>query len=311
MVIYTVTLNPSLDYVMHLEQLKNGLTNRSHSEALYVGGKGINVSMVLKQLDQPTTILGLIAGFTGEAIKQEIERLHIPAQLISLSHGFSRINVKLKGTDETEINGSGPIVQQQDFEKLLDCLHNICNDDFLVLSGSIPSGLNHQCYIDMMNIATEKGARVIVDAAGENLRQTLRYRPFLVKPNRQELEDFFHITLDATDYHQIVNAAKRLQQEGAANVLVSLGGDGSLLLDETGMAHIMPAAGGVPINTVGAGDSMIAGFITGIALQRDYSYALRLGTACGGATAFSTGLADAQTISRVLSTLPPEQHFHI
>ncbi len=309
--IYTVTLNPSLDYIMQVGDLRTGMTNRSVHEEMYVGGKGINVSIVLQQLDQPTTVLGFTAGFTGDAIRQGVEQLHIPCRFIQLQEGLSRINVKLKSNEETEINGSGPHVTEQDFNKLLQCLQNMTADDFLVLSGSIPAGLTPGCYNQMMKIATQKGTRVVVDAAGENLRQVLSGRPFLVKPNRQEVGELLGIVIDASNIPQIARAAQRLQQEGARNVLISLGGDGSLLLDENGIVHIMPAAGGAPVNTVGAGDSMIAGFLTGISLNRDFSYALRLGTACGGATAFSKGLADAQTISRVLATLPTEQYFHI
>lgn len=309
--IYTVTLNPSLDYVMHIQQLRNGLTNRSDTEELYVGGKGINVSVILHRLGQPTTALGLIAGFTGQAILQEVERMGIPAQLIPLSKGISRINIKLRGKQETEINGSGPTVQPEDIDKLLSCLEVITAEDFLVLSGSVPSGLSADCYGRLMQKAMQKGAKIVVDTTGDALRQALPKHPFLIKPNRQELSDFFETVIDTQDLYSIAHLAERLQREGARNVLVSLGRNGSLLLDETGQVHNMPAAGGDPINTVGAGDSMIAGFLAGFTTQQNFSYALRLGTACGGATAFSNGLADAETISRVLSTLPVEQVFHL
>ena len=305
--IYTVTLNPSLDYVMQLSQFKAGLTNRSQFEELYVGGKGINVSMVLKQLNQPTTVLGLIAGFTGEAIQAELSRLEIPNHLVPLANGLSRINVKLKGEDETEINGAGPTVTKADFEQLLECIKQMDNEDFLILSGSVPPGLDCKCYIEMMQIATQKGVRVVVDAAGETLQQCLAYQPFLVKPNRQELEELLQLQLDPNNKQEIIQAAKLLQQKGAINVLVSLGGDGSLLLDETKTVYHMEAAKGQPINTVGAGDSMIAGFITGIVKQNDYAFALRLGTACGGATAFSKGLADSVTINHIFDTLSSAQ----
>ncbi len=309
--IYTVTLNPALDYVMWVDHLRTGLTNRSVQEDLCVGGKGINVSVILKQLEQPTTILGLVAGFTGEAIRKEIEKMQIPAHLIPLQSGISRINVKLKSTSETEINGIGPKVSMADFERLLACLGQVTRSDFLVLSGSLPVGLDAGCYTMMMNTVQQKGARVVVDAAGDNLRQVLPGRPFLIKPNHHELGELLGTVIDPQNLHQVANAAKRLQQEGAQNVLVSLGGNGALLLDQYGLVHTMPAPGGDPVNTVGAGDSMIAGFLTGIALNRDYTYALRLGTACGGATAFSPGLANAATIGRVLSTLPQETTFYI
>lgn len=309
--IYTVTLNPSLDYVMWVDRLRTGLTNRSSKEELYVGGKGINVSVILNQLEQPTTILGLVAGFTGNAIEEEISKLQIPFHLVKLTSGISRINVKLKGSTETEINGSGPAVSMVDFERLLTSLNQVTRSDFLVLSGSLPAGLDAKCYSMMMDTVQKKGARVVVDAAGDNLRQVLPGRPFLIKPNHQELGELLNTVVDPENLHQVAYAARRLQQEGAMNVLVSLGGNGALLLDQHGIAHAMPAPNGKPINTVGAGDSMIAGFLTGICLNRDYTYALRLGTACGGATAFSPGLADAKTIGKVLATLPQETTFYI
>ena len=301
--IYTVTLNPALDYVMQVNHLQFGLTNRSACEELYVGGKGINVSMLLKQLNQPTTVLGFIAGFTGEAIKNELERLEIPTDLIPLSSGLSRINVKLKGDQETEINGCGPTVSEQDFIKLLNGMDELNEQDFLILSGSIPAGLASDSYVRMMEIASSKGARIVVDTAGENLRKCLPHRPFLIKPNRQEVEELLSITIDPDRGDQLTDAARQLQQAGAVNVLISLGGDGAFLLDENGNSHRMPAAKGIPINTVGAGDSMIAGFVTAIANGEDYTQALRLATACGSATAFSQGIADAKAIQRVLTTL--------
>ena len=306
--IYTVTLNPSLDYVMQVNNLQFGLTNRSANEALYVGGKGINVSMVLKQLGQPTTVLGFIAGFTGDAIQNELERQAIPTQLVALQQGLSRINVKLKGQQETEINGCGPTVEEKDFLQLLGGLNELNEQDVLILSGSIPAGLAPDCYVRMMQIAMAKGARVVVDTAGENLRQCLPFHPFLIKPNRQEVEELLSLSIDPNDNSQLANAARQLQQAGAKNVLISLGGDGAFLLDEHGNTHRMAAAKGTPLNTVGAGDSMIAGFVTAIVRGDDYATALRLATACGGATSFSQDLADAKTIQQVLDTLPKVQN---
>lgn len=305
--IYTVTLNPSLDYLMFPKHFNMGLTNRSQREELYVGGKGINVSMVLKELGQPTTVLGMIAGFTGDAIEMELENLGISTGLVQLADGFSRINVKLKSETETEINGAGPRATQEEFQQLVALLDDLKAEDYLVLSGSLPAGLTPDCYATLLQRATQKGGRVVVDAAGETLRKLLPYGPFLIKPNRQELEELLGISLDPQDTKQIVNAAKQLQQEGATNVLVSLGGDGCLLLDEQGQVHRMTAAEGTPINTVGAGDSMVAGFLTGYIQTHDYGKALRLGTACGGATAFSQGLATSERIQKVLNTLPQEE----
>jgi 1-phosphofructokinase len=306
--IYTVTLNPSLDYVMHTPTLKTGLTNRSQGEEMYVGGKGINVSLVLKQLNQPTTALGFIAGFTGEAIRNGLEEKNIPTNFVTLSDGLSRINIKLKGQDETEINGCGPVVSEKDFHALLDRFSNLCEKDFLVLSGSIPAGLANDCYTALMQVANNKKAKIILDTAGENLRRSLKEKPFLIKPNRQELEEFFDITIKKEETDKIIQCAKQLQQMGAVNVLVSLGGDGCLLLDENQNIYTMPAPQGTAVNTVGAGDSMIAGFLAGLLTQNDYAYALKLGTACGGATAFSKDLADTATIEQVFSTLADPKH---
>lgn len=307
--IYTVTLNPSLDYVMHIDRLRPGVTNRSASEELYPGGKGINVSTVLHRLGQATTALGFIAGFTGQAIAKTVAELGVPAHLIPLSEGISRINIKLRGDEETEINGSGPAVTAADFQKLLSLLDAITPEDFLVLSGSLPSGLSGNSYVRLMAAAKQRGARVVVDAAGDTLRQVLPQHPFLIKPNRLELCNLLNTVIDPTDTVQIARLARRLQQDGAQNVLVSLGGDGCLLLDENGLVHMMPAAGGTPVNTVGAGDSMIAGFVTGIALQRDYSYALRLGTACGGATAFPGAWPKQTPSARCFPPCRPNGYF--
>ncbi len=306
--IYTVTLNPSLDYVMQVNKLQFGLTNRSTKEELYVGGKGINVSLLLKQLGQSTTVLGFIAGFTGDTIQKELEQLEIPTQLVALQDGLSRINVKLKGQQETEINGCGPTVNEDDFLQLLSGLKEMSEQDILILSGSIPAGLAPDCYVRMMEIAIAKGARVVVDTAGENLRQCLPFRPFLIKPNRQEVEELLSLSIDPSDNAQLADAARQLQQAGAQNVLISLGGDGAFLLDQQGITHRMAAAKGTPLNTVGAGDSMIAGFVTAIVQNKNYADALRLATACGGATAFSQGIADAQTVNQVLSALPTTQN---
>ncbi len=304
--IYTVTLNPSLDYVMDVPALKTGITNRSVGQTIYPGGKGINVSVVLHRLEQPTVATGLIAGFTGKEIKRAVEELGVQTHWLTLQNGMSRINVKLRGGDETEINGVGPVVTKEEWEILCAMVNGITQHDFLVLSGSLTPGIPADGYYQLTKLATEQGAKVVVDAAGHTLKTALKAKPFLIKPNRQELGEYFGCVVDPNDISGIVHLAKKLQTEGARNVLVSLGGRGSLLLDENGKVHTMVAAVGQPVNTVGAGDSMIAGFLTGYLAKADYSYALRLATACGGATAFSEGLADAQTVSKVLATLPTE-----
>ncbi|MBR3844035.1 MAG: 1-phosphofructokinase [Clostridia bacterium] len=304
--IYTVTMNPSLDYIMDVNHFTPGLTNRSTSQQIFPGGKGINVSVILHRLGQPTVATGFIAGFTGEEIRRSVEEMGISTYWLPLKQGMSRINVKLRGDVETEVNGVGPVVTGEDFEKLLSMVHGITAEDYLVLSGSLSAGMRADSYYQLAKIAGEKGAKVVVDAAGESLRAALKAKPFLIKPNRQELGEYFGGIVDPADVSRIAHLAGRLQQEGANNVLVSLGSRGSVLLDENGKVHTMPSAKGMVVNTVGAGDSMIAGFITGMISHKDYSYALRLGTACGGATSFGEDLADAQSIGRVLATLPAE-----
>lgn len=307
--IYTVTLNPSIDYVMYPETLDRGMTNRSGGEAMFVGGKGINVSIVLHRLAQPTTVLGLIAGFTGDAIADELDRQGIPHRLVRLTHGFSRINVKLKGSQETEINAKGPQVSRGDLDRLIHRLQDVKKGDYVVLSGSAPAGVANSAYAALADAAARAGARVVVDAAGELLRLSLEAKPYLIKPNRQELCELLDVVADPKDHMSIAKLARRLQIEGAANVLITLGQDGALLLDDTGQVHVMSAARGQPVNTVGAGDSMIAGYLTGMLLEKDPAYALRLGTACAGATSFMPGLADGEEIRRVLTTLPAAKSF--
>ncbi len=304
--IYTVTLNPSLDYVMDVPALHMGITNRSVGQCLYPGGKGINVSVVLHRLGQPTVATGLIAGFTGEELKRRVEQMGISTFWLPLQNGMSRINVKIRGGQETEINGAGPMVTGEEWKTLCDMAKGISKEDILVLSGSLSSGVPADGYYQLTKLATEQGAKVVVDATGNTLKTALQAKPFLVKPNRQELGEYFGCMIDTNDLLGIARLALKLQEEGAVNVLVSLGSKGCLLLDQQGKVHTMPAAVGKTVNTVGAGDSMIAGFLTGYLVEGDYSYALRLATACGGATAFSEGLADADTVSKVLATLPTE-----
>lgn len=304
--IYTVTMNPSLDYRMEVPHVALGITNRSRREEMAPGGKGINVSMVLHRLGVPTTAVGLIAGFIGDAIGKQIEWYGLSTDLVKLKTGMSRINVKLAGAEETEINGAGPTVTDEDVERLAQIISRIQPQDYLVLSGSLPVGQDVNCYYRLAKMVSGKGAKVVVDAAGDLLRHSLAAKPFLVKPNRQELGEFFGEVIDPKNLGNIASLASRLQQEGAQNVLVSLGGDGALLLDSNGRVHVMPAPDGTVVNTVGAGDSMIAGFIAGMESGGDYAYALRLGTACGGATAFSMGLAQPDDIRKVLATLPEE-----
>jgi 1-phosphofructokinase len=294
--IYTVTFNPAIDYVMRTDELQFGQTNRSLHEELYFGGKGINVSTVLSHLGFESTALGFIAGFTGEALEKGIAAQGIRTDFIRLSEGCTRINVKLKGALETEINAQGPSIDADALTKLYAQLEKLTADDTLVLAGSVPQTLPSDIYETIVAKLAPRGVRCIVDATGSLLTNVLKYHPFLIKPNRSELEEIMKKPLP-TDL-DIQRAARHMQEAGAVNVLVSLGKDGALLLDEHGQVYRQPAFSGHVLNTVGSGDSMVAGFIAGLA--RGYEYALRLGTAAGSATAFAKGLATREEIQALL-----------
>jgi 1-phosphofructokinase len=294
--IYTLTLNPALDYAVYPSSLTLGKTNRSTKEQMDFGGKGINVSYVLHQLGEPTTALGFVAGFTGEALCAMLEDTGVRCDFVRLERGMTRINVKIKGERETEINAAGPDVPHKALTQLYEKLDCLTEGDTLLLAGSVPAALPRDMYETICARLEGRGIRLAVDAEGELLRRVLRYRPFLIKPNRDELSALFGRELN--DDADVVCAAKELQAQGARNVLVSLGGDGALLLDETGEVHRAPAVGGKPVNTVGAGDSMVAGFLSGA--RQGYEYALRLGVAAGGATATSPSLATREEIERLL-----------
>lgn len=297
--IYTVTFNPALDYIVRLPHLEAGETNRSQSEALYFGGKGINVSQVLKELGVENTALGFIAGFTGEALAESLQSKGVHADFIRLSEGLTRINVKLKAEKETEINAGGPPVSEEALEALFKKLSALMEGDTLVLAGSVPSSMPKDIYEQILAMLFGKGIRCVVDATGALLLNVLKYKPFLIKPNLRELEELVGRALK--DRSAIACAAKELQEKGAVNVLVSLGKDGALLLDESGIVHERKAVGGKPINTVGAGDSMVAGFLAGLA--EGYGYALKLGSAAGGATACSEDLATAAKIQELMKEM--------
>lgn len=290
--IYTLTFNPAIDYVMRINELVWGETNRSNSEEIHFGGKGINISTILTNLGIDNIALGFVAGFTGEALVQAVEKRGIKSDFIRLAKGNTRINVKLKSGQETEINAQGPEISDKDIAKLYDKLQSIQSGDTLVLAGSVPSTLPKSIYEDILHSLQGRGIRFAVDATGKLLTNVLKYKPFLIKPNRAELEEIFEKTLD--DDEKIASAARELQAQGAVNVLVSLGGDGALLLDEFGKIHRASAIPGKVVNTVGSGDSMVAGFLAGA--ERDYDYALRLGSAAGSATAFAPGLAEKEDI---------------
>ena len=294
--IYTLTLNPALDYAVDLPAFSEGKTNRSAREQLDFGGKGINVSFVLGQLGIPTVALGFIAGFTGDALRTMLEGEGVPCDFIRLEQGMTRINIKIKSDKESEINATGPDIPAEALEALYAKLDNICPGDTLLLAGSVPATLPKNIYERILARLEGRGIRYAVDAEGALLLNVLKYKPYLIKPNRAELCGL--VGRELTDDAAIEQAARKLQDMGACNVLVSLGGDGALLVDEGGAVHRAPAVGGKPVNTVGAGDSMVAGFLAGA--EQGYGYALRMGLAAGGATATSLGLATKEEIEALL-----------
>ena len=297
--IYTVTLNPSIDYIVRLDELKTGITNRTTSEEYYIGGKGINVSCVLAELGIKSTALGFVAGFTGEAIEKGLKNPKITADFISLKSGISRINIKIKAGEETEINCQGPHIDDEELLNLFDKIDNIQSGDTLILAGNIPNTLPDDVYVRIIERLKGKNVQLVIDATKKLLVNSLKYKPFLIKPNRQELSEIFETTVRTEN--DVVKYAQELQKMGAKNVLVSLGGDGALLVDEYGKLHKEGVVKGKVLNTVGSGDSMVAGFVAGWIEKEDYAYALRLGSACGNATAFLNGLATREKIEELLA----------
>ncbi len=296
--IYTVTLNPSIDYVVRLSDLTLGITNRTESEEYYYGGKGINVSCVLAELDLDSTALGFIAGFTGKAIEDGIRNDRITTDFIKLSGRISRINVKIKADEETEINGQGPDISDAELNRLIEKLDHIHDGDTLIIAGSIPKTLPDDVYERMLERVKDKDIRIVVDATKKLLINSLKYKPFLIKPNRQEISEIFNVEVKTEEDTE--KYARKLMEMGAQNVLISLGGEGAMLIDEYGNKHKIGVLKEKVINTVGSGDSMVAGFVAGYEKEKSYSYALKLGSACGNATAFLPGLATKEKINEVL-----------
>lgn len=301
--IYTVTFNPAIDYVVKVGELVPGEINRSSSEEMYFGGKGINVSLVLRELGIESVSLGFVAGFTGEAIANGVASAGVLTDFIRLKNGNTRINVKIKSKDETDINGRGPDIDGESLELLFRRLDALVPGDMLVLSGSIPSSLPDDIYERILGRLDGRGIDFVVDATKDLLKKALKYRPFLIKPNNVELGEMFGLKL--TGKNEIASYARKLQELGARNVLVSMAGDGALLIDENGTYHECGVCAGKVRNSVGAGDSMVAGFIAG-SRGGDYEKALRLGTACGGATAFSDGLGTKELINKLYQQLIQE-----
>lgn len=298
--IYTVTFNPAVDYIIHTNELELGTVNRSENEEIYFGGKGINVSMVLSELGIKSKAFGFVAGFTGKAIEEGVSAAGIEADFVHLDSGFSRINVKIKSEKETELNGQGPEIPKEKIDELFKKLDEIKNGDTIILAGSIPSSLPSDIYEKILDYLKDKNIRAVVDATKKLLINVLKYKPFLIKPNNFELGEMFGVEIKTVD--DVIKYAEKLKELGAVNVLVSLAGDGAVLLDENGKTHICGVCKGTVKNSTGSGDSMVAGFLAG-SEKGDYEYALRLGTAAGGATAFSDGLAKKDEIFSLLSQL--------
>lgn len=304
--VYTVTFNPAIDYVIHTDEIKVGGVNRAKAEKIYFGGKGINVSTVLSELGVKSKALGFIAGFTGEAIEKGVSEKGIDTDFVRLENGFSRINVKVKSGSnteyctETELNGQGPDIDEKALNALFEKLDKLSEGDTLVLAGSIPDSMPSDIYEKILERLQNKNIKTVVDATKDLLMNVLKYKPFLIKPNNHELGEMFGVTLKTND--EIAEYAQKLKDMGARNVLVSMAGNGALLLDENGKTHVCGVCKGTVKNSVGAGDSMVAGFIAG-SEQGDYEYALKLGTAAGGATAFSDGLAEKPLIDELIGQL--------
>lgn len=297
--VYTVTLNPALDYVMKLKALRTDDINRTDGEEIYYGGKGINVSVILTQLGIPNTALGFLGGFTGKKLEEMLKNDNISCDFNYLENGDTRINVKIKADKEIDLNACGPEITKEDMQSFLRKLDGIKSGDYLILAGSIPNTLPDDIYEQILERVGDRNINCVVDATGDLLKNVLKYKPFLIKPNHHELGDLFSVQIKSDD--DIVKYSKKLQEMGAKNVLVSMAKDGAMLTDENGCVHKIGNAKGKLINSVGCGDSMVAGFTAGYIKTADYSYALRLGSACGNATAFSEKLATREEIERVFN----------
>lgn len=288
-VIYTVTFNPSLDYIVSVKDFRPGMTNMTSSELMLAGGKGINVSIVLGNLGIKSTALGFIAGFTGDEIVRRLHNGGINSEFIKINDGISRINIKLKSIDGTEINGQGPHIDSSHIEQLMNRLRRLESGDVLVLAGSIPAGISDNIYKDIMDMLKDKGVQIVVDATSRLLTNVLEYNPFFIKPNQHELGDIFNVTLNTQE--EVIPYALELKKMGAVNVCVSMGGKGAILVADDGNVYKAKAPDGILKNSVGAGDSLVAGFLSGWIEKKDYEYAFRKGVATGSASAFSERLA--------------------
>lgn len=300
--IYTVTFNPSLDYIIQVDHFTTGQINKTTYEKILPGGKGINVAIVLANFGHESTALGFMAGFTGKEIEHRLENFGCSSSFIQVKEGLSRINIKMKSDEETEINGMGPAIQQEDIEKLFDQLKVLTDQDVLVISGSIPNTLPDTMYEQIIEYVQPNHCKVVVDATNTLLIKVLRYHPFLIKPNNIELGEIFDVTLNTQE--EVIPYAHKLQELGARNILVSMAGQGAVLLDENGKEYRLLAPKGNVINSVGAGDSMVAGFISGcIESNYDYEYAFLKGVCSGSASAFSENLCTKEEVEALMNIM--------
>ena len=304
--IYTITFNPALDYIVQVENFKIGEINRTKMETILPGGKGLNVSIVLKNLEIENTALGFIAGFTGEELIKKLEAKGVKTDFVKVENGFTRINIKISSESrekvkETALNGIGPQITSKDIEKLFDKLDKVTTEDVVVLSGSVPKNINKSIYKEICKKLKEKGITFVVDSTQELLMSVLEYKPFLIKPNKEELEETLNCKISTKE--ELINAAKELKKLGAQNILVSLGKDGALLLTKDDKVLVSKAPKGNIVNTVGSGDSMVAGFLAGYYKTKDYEYALKTGVAAGSASAFSIELATKNDVELLLKQL--------
>ncbi|NLK95937.1 MAG: 1-phosphofructokinase [Clostridiales bacterium] len=299
--IYTVTFNPSLDYIVKVDNFKLGYVNRTVKEDIYPGGKGINVSIVLNNLGFQSKALGFIAGFTGEEIDRRISNMGISSEFIKINHGLSRINVKMKSNEESEINGNGPNITKESIDKLFARLNTLESGDILVLAGSIPSSIPSDIYEKIMAMLKDKDIKIVVDATKDLLLNVLKYNPFLIKPNNHELGEMFNIELKNEE--EIIHYGKKLLEMGAENVLISMAGNGAIFLSKDGSIFKSGVPKGIVKNSVGAGDSMVAGFIAGYLKENDFEKAFKMGVATGSASAFSEELAKKNEVENLLKEL--------
>ncbi len=299
--IYTVTFNPSLDYIVNVSDFTLGQVNRTEKEVMFPGGKGINVSIVLKNLGMDSTILGFTAGFVGAEIQRRVKEMGCVEKLIPISNGYSRINLKLRSNEESEINGMGPTIGKEDIDKLYEMLDTLKAGDVLVLAGSIPASMPSTMYRDIMEYLQNKDVMIAVDATKDLLVNVLPFHPFVIKPNNHELGEIFGVTL--TEKKDVITYAEKLQEQGARNVLVSMAGDGAVLVAEDGSVYESEAPKGKVVNSVGAGDSMVAGFLYGYLTTGSYESAFKTGVATGSASAFSENLATKKEVEAILNTL--------